>query len=159
VNGTNYNYVVGSGNFQMSPFKVQGGQSMIVTGNAVLYSPGDITVSGSGFIYIAPGASLQLYGGGATTTISGGGVVNGTTKAANFSYYGLTNNTTMTYSGSAAYIGTVYAPQANFTISGSAGLYGAAVVNSYLSSGGSGAHCDQALFGSGYMALTSYTEL
>jgi hypothetical protein len=159
VGGVHYNYVVGSGNFQMSTINVQGGEAMIVTGNAILYSPGTISVNGSGYIYLAPGASLQLYGGGSSTTISGGGVVNGTLNAANFSYYGLSNNTTMTYSGSADYIGTVYAPNANFTISGSAAFIGAAIVNSYLSSGGSGFHSDQALMGSGYSALTSYTEL
>jgi hypothetical protein len=159
VGSTNFNYLLDSGSYQLSTLTLSGGQAMYVRGNAVLYSVGNITVSGSGYIYLAPDASLQLYGGGSSSVISGGGVVNGTGNAANFSYYGLTNNTTLNYSGTAAFIGTVYAPQANFTLSGSGGMCGAAIVNSYVSSGGSSFHYDQALGGSSYMALTSYTEL
>ena len=90
-------------------------------------------------------------------------MVNGTGNAASFSYYGLTNNTTITYRGSTAFVGTVYAPEANFTLSGSGGMCGAAIVNSFLSSGGSSLHYDLALSGaqSGprYLAILSYTEL
>jgi hypothetical protein len=125
-----------------------------------LYGGTGIRIGGSSYIYIAPGAHLQLYGGGASTTLSGVGVINGTGNAANFSYYGLTNNTTLSYSGSSAFIGTVYAPEASFTFSGAGGMCGAAVVHSYTSSGSSNFHYDRALSGSsGHTVHFSYTEL
>jgi choice-of-anchor A domain-containing protein len=87
-------------------------------------------------------------------------VINATGNAANFSYYGLTNNTTLSYSGSSPFIGTVYAPEASFTFSGAGGMYGAAVVDSYTLSGSTSFHYDQALSGSsGHTAHFSYTEL
>jgi hypothetical protein len=184
VNGTNYTYVLAGSSYSLTTLTLSGAQAMLVNGNAVLSVSGDIhlrrssyiylapgaslqlyggagiSISGSSYIYIAPGASLQLYGGGASTTISGVGVINATGNAANFSYYGLTNNTTLSYSGSSAFIGTVYAPEASFTLSGAGGMYGAAVVYSYTPSDSSSFHYDQALSGSaGHTAHFSYTEL
>ena len=144
-NGTNYTYALGNGDYAMSALTVSGGQSLVVSGNATLHVTGNATVSGSGFIYIAPGASLQLYVGGSKATLSGGGIVNGTGLAANFSYHGLPANTSLTYSGSAAFIGTVNAPEAAFTLSGSAGMCGACIVNSFTSSGGASVHYDERL--------------
>jgi hypothetical protein len=163
VGGTNYQYVLGNGNYKLSSalsISLSGnGQPVIVTGNATLYITGDLTVSGSGFIYMAPGSSLTLIVGGTTSTISGGGVVNGTGLASNFSYVGLPANTSLTYSGSAAFIGTVNAPEANFTISGSAGMSGAAIVNSLNDSGGSNIHYDESLGSKSIFVMNSYTEL
>ena len=131
---------------------------IIVTGNVTLWVPGNITVQGSGYIQIMPGASLTLYGG-ATTTISGGGVANGTGLAANFTYKGLSSNTRIDYTGSAAFVGTVNAPQAALTISGSAGAYGAAIAKSVVLSGGAGFHYDQALAAGNGLVVTSWTEM
>ncbi|MDB6067299.1 MAG: hypothetical protein JWR26_3507 [Pedosphaera sp.] len=163
VGGTNYQYVLGTGNYKLisalSISQSGNGQPVIVTGNATLYVTGNLTVSGSGFIYMAPGSSLTLIVGGTTSTISGGGVVNGTGYASNFSYIGLPTNTSLTYSGSAAFIGTVNAPEADFTISGSAGMSGAAIVNSLTDSGGSSIHYDESLGSNSIFVMNSYTEL
>src|SRR5206468_4819333 len=108
VNGTNF---LVTGNYTMESVNINSdNKPMIVTGNATLWVTGDFKVSGTvphaGYIYIAPGASLVLYVGRVsgdtttTTSISGGGVVNDTGLPANFSYYGLPTNKTMTYSGS-----------------------------------------------------------
>jgi hypothetical protein len=160
VGGSNIVYLTGGTTvYQTSSFTSSDKtKPMLVTGKSTLWITGDLTVSGSGYIYIAPGASLTIYVGG-KATVSGGGVVNGTQLPANFSYFGLSSNTQLTYSGSAAFVGTINAPQADCTISGSAGAYGAAIVNSYTSSGGSGFHYDSALnSGAGYI-VTSWTEL
>jgi len=183
VNGTNYTYVLAGSSYSLTTLALSGAQAMLVNGNAILsvggkislrlssyiyiapgaslqlYGGTGIRVSGSSYIYIAPGASLKLYGGGASTTLSGS-VINATGNAANFAYYGLTNNTTLSYSGSSAFIGTVYAPEASFTFSGAGGMYGAAVVDFFTLSGASGFHYDQALAGSsGHTVHFSYTEL
>ena len=186
VNGTNYTYVLAGSSYGLTTLTLSGSQAMLVNGNAVLsvsgkiilsqnshidiapgaslqlYGGNDISVSDTSYIYIAPGANLQLYGGGTSNILSGIGVINGTGNAANFSYYGLTNNTALNYSGSSAFIGTVYAPEASFWLSGvGASMCGAAVVRSFRSSGFTTSfHYDQALSRSaGPRVHLSYTEL
>jgi hypothetical protein len=144
VGGSNITYLP-TGTYQMSSFTSSSStKPMIVTGNAILYVTGDFTVSGSGYVWIMPGASLTLYAGG-TTIFSGGGVVNGTGLASNFSLIGLSSNTQITYSGSAAFIGTINAPQANFTLTSVAGWLGAGTANSVNIIGGAQVHYDENL--------------
>jgi hypothetical protein len=60
VNGTNYNYVLTSGNYKSaSSFSLNG--SMCINGNVVLYFQSGFQITGQGFIYIAPNAKLTLY--------------------------------------------------------------------------------------------------
>jgi hypothetical protein len=158
INGSNITYLA-SGTNEVSSFTSSDStKPMIVTGNAVLIVDGDFTTQGSGYVWIMPGASLILYIGG-KATISGGGVVNGTGLPADFSLVGTATCNKIDYSGSAAFIGTINAPQALLNISGSAGAYGAAICNSYNSSGGSGFHYDVSLAGGGGYKLVSYREL
>jgi hypothetical protein len=123
---------------------------------------GDFAISGSGYLLLKPGANFQLHLGGPKAQISGGGIVNGSLKASNFGLFGLPGLTDLTYSGSAHFIGTVHAPQAKFTLSGSAGASGAFVVNSIDMSGGASLHYDEALNGGPpgrkYL-VNSWTEL
>ena len=130
---------------------------MIVTGNVTLWVQNSLAVSGSGYIYIAPGASLTLYVGG-TASISGGGVVNGTGLPQNFSYYGLPSNKTLNYSGAANFVGTINAPRADFALSGGASVYGAIICNTFNLSGGSSVHYDQSVRGGGIFLITSWVE-
>ncbi len=135
------------------------GGGMWITGNATLYIAGALKMTSSGAnITIAPGASLKLYVNG-TATFAGNDVVNSTGLAANFAFYGLTNCTSIKYTGSSDFIGTVNAPQADFTLTGGANYYGAAIVNSYISkSAGSGFHFDEALAYRGTFKMLSYSE-
>ena len=96
--GTNFNWVVGEGNYTMNSINVSGGKSLVVTGKAVLYVPGDFLTSSTGFIYVAPGASLQLYVGG-KFVVSGSGIVNGTDRADKLAVWGLNSCKTVSYSG------------------------------------------------------------
>ena len=159
VNGTNYTYVVGPGNNQLGTINIGGGKSMIVTGEATLYINGDFVTSGSGFVYIAPGASLKLYIKG-KGVVSGTGVVNGSQSPSKLSVYGLNTSLTQTWSGSSTFYGTVYAPYAAFTFSGSAGACGSFTANSITISGGAGIHYDTALSGQGNeYVVASWTEI
>ncbi len=160
-NGTNYTYALGNVSNTIAGFTMSGQQSMVVTGNATLYVSGDVAISGQAYIYLAPGASLQLYVAGSSTALSGGGVVNGTGMAASFSYYGLSGNTRVDYSGNSGFIGTIDAPQAAFTVSGTAAMCGAAIVQSFTDSGGAAIHYDQGLGSSGPagVTITGWVEL
>jgi len=158
LGGSNATFL-GSGAYSAPAFTSSDStKPLIVTGNAVLYLTGNLTVSGSGFIQIRPGASLTLYVGG-TAVVSGGGVVNGTGLASNFSLIGLNSCTSITYSGSAAFIGTVNAPQAALTISGGGGAYGAIIAKSATISGSGGLHYDDSLGASGGLVATGWVEL
>jgi hypothetical protein len=131
---------------------------MLVTGNSSLYIGGDFSISGT--LYIAPGATLNIYMAGRNTTMTGGGIVNGSGTAASLSYYGMTNNTSIKYSGGADFMGTINAPEADVTISGGANVFGAAIVNTFTSrSAGAGFHYDESLATPGLLKLASYREL
>jgi hypothetical protein len=160
VGGTNYAYNLTGGGYTINgAFSLSSGSGMLVSGNATLYVTGNVTVNGNAYIYLAPGASLTLVVGGATTLLSGGGVVNGTGRAANFTYIGLPANTSVTYTGGADFIGTVNAPEAAFSIKGGANMYGAAIANTFTSTGGASLHYDESLGGNGLLTMLSYTEL
>jgi hypothetical protein len=141
---TNYSYVLKPGNNQISSVNIGGGKSMVAYTDSTLYVTGDFTISGSGFLYITPGASLKLYVAG-KFTVSGTGIANGTQNASKFSVYGLNSSTVATYSGSSMFIGTVYMPYADFTFSGSAGASGSFTAAGVTISGGAGVHYDEQL--------------
>jgi hypothetical protein len=122
------------------------------TGNNV------VSVSGSGFIKLMPGAKLTLYSAG-NITISGGGIVNGDTIPSSCSIYGLPTCTAITYSGSSAFQGTVYAPSAAFTFSGGAGAFGAFTAKTILISGSGGVHFDESLGTGNDYVIASWNEL
>jgi hypothetical protein len=152
VGGTNYTYVVNgvaNSKWNLGSVNISGGKSLVVTGGeASLYINGNFTTSGSGFVYIAPGASLKLYVSG-TFTVSGTGVMNGTGLASKNSIYGLgTAKENWAYSGSSAFIGTVYSPYDQFTFSGGAGAFGSFTANNVIISGGASVHYDEHLDGS-----------
>jgi hypothetical protein len=156
--GNSYDYVLGNvSNTVTGNFTVQNG--MLVTGNATLYVTGNFTVNGGGSVIITNGGSLTIYVGG-NTTVNGGGVINATGYATNFNYYGLSTSTQLKYAGTASFVGTVYAPEADFILTGGASYYGAAVVNTYISkSSGAAFHFDESLAYRGNFKLLSYKEL
>jgi hypothetical protein len=62
-------------------------------------------------------SKLTMFIAASSFTIGGGGSIDGG-RAANLAYYGLTNNTSITFSGNAAFTGTIYAPDAAITLNG-----------------------------------------
>ena len=151
-------YVLNNGNYSAALGLTLNNQTMLVQGNCNLYVGNTLSIKGT--VYIAPGASLNLYMDATSATITGGGIANQTGLAANFAYYGTTNNTTLKYSGGSDFIGTINAPEADMTISGGANVYGAAIVNSYTSkSAGAAFHYDESLGNLGQLRMLSYREL
>jgi hypothetical protein len=116
--GTNYNYLITSGNWTMSSLNLSGQDKMLVLGNAVVYVTGDVSVSGQAYVHVATNSSLQLFVAGANTAIGGNGILNTPGNATNFFYYGLPTNTKLTMSGNASFTGAIYAPQATFSLGG-----------------------------------------
>lgn len=120
VGGTNYEYILGTGNYVLSDLELKGNDKyLLVTGNAQLYVSGSVSMSGQGTIIIAPNnASLKMYVGGPSASLSGNGVMNGSGDATKFYLYGLSSLTSLSFSGNAAFVGAIYAPSAAFSLGG-----------------------------------------
>ena len=72
-------------------------------------------MSGNSSITIGPGASLELYVGGANASIA---TLNNEGNCGTFSYFGLPGNTSLAMSGNNTLLGSIYAPNANLSLSG-----------------------------------------
>jgi hypothetical protein len=156
--GTNYDWVVGPGNNQLGSVNISVGKRMLVTGDATLYVNGNFNTSSSGYVYVAPGASLKLYISG-TGSVSGTGIINGSGYAKDFSVFGLPTCTAFSYSGNSAFIGTVYAPSADFYFSGKAGAFGSFTANTVTISGGAHVAYDKGLNAEGRYVVNSWNEI
>jgi len=166
VGGTSYTYVLEGENYQMSSLNLSGTEGIRVTSNAVLYVTGNVLMSGGAFIEISPGASLKLYVGGSSAIIGGNGIINNSSNALNFSYYGLTNNTSLSVAGNGTFIGTIYAPNAALTMNGSGktetDVVGASVSKTVNMNGRFNFHYDEALRNTGPArgyVVTSWNEM
>lgn len=147
-----------SGTYTLPGYTSSG--DMIINGNVILYipAPNTFTIKGNDTIRILPGGSLKIIAGG-NVSMAGGGVLNGTGVAANFSIVGLNSCTSITYSGNAQFIGTINAPQAAFSMSGTTDAYGAIIAKSASMNGNTAFHYDEALaYQDGYIA-TGWQEL
>jgi Tfp pilus assembly protein PilX len=132
-----------SGSYQMSSLSGK----VLIQGNVTLYVTGDVNIGSGEFIELAPGATLDLYVGGAAK-FAGQGVVNDGGLANSFHYYGLPTNTSVDYGGNSAFYGIINAPEADIKLSGGGGLdmdfSGAMVVNSLYINGHYHIHYDEA---------------
>lgn len=132
--------------------------TLLLTGNA---TPGSIRVAGSG----ANSGKLTIFMDGASFTLTGNDTVDGG-NAANLSYYGTTNNTSITFSGNASFTGTIYAPEANFTLGGGGNntydFVGASVTKTVAMNGHFNFHYDENLLLAGPkkgLVARSWSEL
>ncbi len=150
-NNTQYTYGLGSGAYQMSSLTLGGSsEKMVVTGNAILIVNQMVSISGSAFIQIAPGASLTMYVRGPSADIGGNGIMNESGFATNFTFYGLPSLTTVGLGGNSAFVGALYAPQANLEFKGGGNtslvdFTGGFVAKTVKLTGGIAFHYDEAL--------------
>ena len=164
VSGTNYTWVLGNGNYKsLGDTKLKSGDTILVSGSAILYVTGDFLMQGSSSIVIAPGANLQLYVGGANSTI---GTLNNAGNCATFTYFGLPSNTSVTLAGNDVFLGSIYAPSADLTMSGGGNnrldYQGACAVNTVGMNGHFNFHFDENLKRQGPVRgyqISSWTEI
>ncbi len=166
VGGTNYTYVLTSGNWQLDSLELSGQDNVLVTGTAILYVKSEIKMTGSSYILIATNSNLQLYMGGSTASIGGNGVINSSGNATNFYYFGMPANTSLALAGNAAFVGSIYAPQANFTLGGGGNnaydFVGASVTGTVKMNGHFNFHYDENLGRVGPdrgFTITSWNEM
>ncbi|MEO5804358.1 MAG: hypothetical protein ABIR24_12600 [Verrucomicrobiota bacterium] len=158
-----YKYVLGTGDYRVSDFNAANtGVKVLVTGNARLLVTSSFDFKG--LLTIQTNATLQLYMSAPSAKISGVQNLSGVAK--NFTYYGTTNNSSLTISGNGTFSGAIYAPSANFTMDGGGStdfdFSGASVTKLTTMNGRFKFHYDEELGRSGAIngfAATSWDEL
>jgi choice-of-anchor A domain-containing protein len=107
-----------------------------------------VIVAGNG---VDVGAKLTMYVASSTFSIGAGKIDGG--RAANLSYYGLPSNTSINFSGNGTFTGTIYAPNAAVTLSGSGGndydIVGSVIAKTVTINGHFQFHFDEDLLTSG----------
>jgi hypothetical protein len=166
TNGTTYGYWIVGSTDPKQPRKFPVAKldnGAYVTGYAALVVNDSLSVSGSKKITLAPGAKLDIYCKASSASISGDGIDNPGT-AANFRYFGLPGNNSLTMSGGAHIIAVIYAPDTDVTLGGGGNeinFQGAAMAKTFRINGGMNLHYDEALRANddvGFL-VTSWSEI
>ena len=159
-----YDYVLDTGNYQLSGLSMSGQSKLLARGDAILYLTGAFAMAGQAQIDIAAGASLKIYVAG-NVDLKGNGIMNANIDALKFGLYGLPSCASIDLGGNASFTGTIYAPQAAFSAGGGgANQYdcvGAVIANSISMNGHFSFHYDEALGRSGPgngFVITSWNE-
>ncbi len=165
------NYLTGGNYLAQGDYTIGMNEYLVVSGVSTLYVTGNFTMQdmNSSVIQINSGASLTLYVGTPDTTTPVSTTltqVNTVGNALSFQYYGLPSNTSLKWGGNAAYVGTVYAPEANFDLGGGGSTdndyQGACVVQSVNMNGHFKFHFDENLRRIGPMtgfSVSSWQEI
>lgn len=155
---------------------LSGSTTLTINGPVDLISDGAVSITGSSQVTItnAVNSSFNLYCDD-NINFSGNGMVNNTQNAAKATIWGTNtaaSTKTVQLKGSSAFVGTVYTPNSNVEISGSAGVFGAVIGKAVTISGSM--HFDVALMGTnipggpnpgdgttayGAVAVSAWTEL
>lgn len=146
--------VSGSQDMSVQSLSVTAGGILTIMGSGTLriYVNGATTVSGAGQIRLTPSPStanlkVEIYAND-DVSISGSGVLNNTCRAVNCAIWGTTNCTQVSMTGNAAYIGTIYAPQASVNLTGSSSATGVFLGAAVTFGGDTPYHIDESLIGS-----------
>lgn len=139
---------INGGDWRASDISLHGNQTLTITNGTVrLYVTGDIGVSGNGSIVIAGNAKLEVYAAD-DVSIAGKGVVNNTGVASNNQFFGLSSSTDWSVDGNGQWVGTMYAPEAAFSLKGGGSngdMSGSVVANTITLSGQVQFHYDESL--------------
>jgi Tfp pilus assembly protein PilX len=172
-----YKYILSDNSYPYVINNLSGG-IWVTASHVVLKLTGTVSFGGGGagandaiYLYDPYGdvqTDLTIYADPApntTVTFGGNGVVNATGVSKNFKYRGLPSNTAMKLSANAAVVGDIYAPNADFTLSGGGNntydFIGQAVSKSGTVSGKFNFHYDEAPTGvttTGGYAVASWDE-
>lgn len=143
------------------PIMVQTGVVVTLDVKLSSYVPTGLTINGG----TTNAGTVVMYQESGTVDFSGnkiGGAVDN--RPENFVYFGMSDVTSITLSGTTSFIGVIYAPQADFTLDGGGaadGFMGSLIVKSVTMNGHYDFHYDESLLGYyyGYYAAGSWQEL
>jgi hypothetical protein len=151
INGTNYSnsYLLDSSTYlKNDKLSLRSSDCIIVQGSNCVYLAAGFSMTANTFIYLTPGSSLTIFSGG-PVDMAGQGVMNGTGYATNLTLIGTPSCTSISYSGGSHFIGTIYAPDAEFSMTGGGSstynLIGSVVAGSVKINGNYQVHYDESL--------------
>lgn len=133
-----------AGAYRYTTFKMSSKQGLVVNGDVELYVDGSFQITGQGFIEITPGSSLVIHHGSGDFTAAGGSIVNGDQLASQLEVKSASTGV-VKFAGSSDFVGTVFAPQAEFKSVGNAAVFGSIVADTLDISGNGNLHYDVAL--------------
>lgn len=130
------------GNYQLANLN----GSVYVSANAILYVTTTLNMTA---LYIeAPNGKLALYSSAPSVSLTGNSCLNSST-AYSFSFWGLPTVTSIAFGGNAKFSGTIYAPNADFTLNGSGNetvdFIGASITKTVKMNGHFNFHYDESL--------------
>lgn len=151
-----------SSRYVLSAISTSGGQTLTLAGNATgsrtyieIYVTGNISVSGTSQIVVAPGVSATIYFGG-NVDIAGNGMVNSNNQPGDLLLYGINPAAGTTpyvkLGGNGQITAAVYAPGYDVTINGggsSGHVFGSVIGKTVTMTGVTNLHYDEALGSAG----------
>jgi hypothetical protein len=157
--GTYYDYVLWSENYQVPNLNGK----VLVLGDAKLYTSTGCNIAG---LLVEWGKHLDLYSDAPSVSLVGNDTANSDATADSFAFWGTTNVTKVTFTGNSSFTGTIYAPNADFTLNGSGvdtiDFTGASITKSVTLNGHFNFHYDEslAIYGpSRGFIVTSWSEM
>lgn len=142
ANGTYYDAVLGDGNYQTTSLNGK----ILVLGNASLYVTDALNVTA---LVIEWSRHLDLYSAAPSVNLSGNNTVNSDATSDSFAFWGLPTCTSISFSGNASFTGSIYAPNADFTLNGGGNnnidFVGASITKTVRLNGHFNFHYDEAL--------------
>lgn len=142
ANGTYYDAVLENGNYALASLNGK----ILVLGNATLYVSTSLSVSA---LVIEWSRHLDLYSAAPSISLSGNNTANSDATADSFAFWGLPSCESISFSGNASFTGSIYAPNADFTLNGGGNnnidFVGASITKSVRLNGHFNFHYDEAL--------------
>jgi len=141
--GTYYDYVLEDGlDYQLANLSGK----ILVLGDANLFASSSLNVTA---LTIEWGKHLNLYSSAPSVSLTGNNTANSDATADSFAFWGTKNCTSITFSGNAGFTGSIYAPNADFTLNGGGNntidFIGASVTKTVTLNGHFNFHYDEAL--------------
>lgn len=145
---TNGSFIIPTGDYRYESVAVEGKGSLVLSEDTRLYIHNDFSIAGKATVLTNAGAEIFIGGNG---TFAGNGIVNTTGIPGNLIIYGVNDSTSLNFTGTNDFYGTVYAPESTIVMSGDAQYYGAAIGNDVQLLGGIEFHFDENLLQTGPM--------
>ena len=130
------------GNYVYQSISMTSKSSLTLSNSTNIYIVTNFTITGQAGVYTNGNAELYLGGNG---SFSGKGLINSTGLPNDMQIYGLGDGTTLSFSGTSDFYGSIYAPEASVSISGSTKYFGAVTGENVTLSGSSEFHYDESL--------------
>jgi hypothetical protein len=140
--GTYYDYVLEDGNYQIPNLNGK----ILVLGDASLFTSTSLNLTA---LNIEWGKHLDLYSSAPSVSLTGNNTANSDATADSFAFWGTKEVTSLTFSGNTSFTGSIYAPNANFTLNGGGNniidFVGASITKTVTLNGHFNFHYDEAL--------------